>query len=108
MSSLGDMWFTTLKMTHTLSLCTAALLAAAASSLAVDSAPITGKPVSSTQANAFDWKQLNTRAAGEYLKPVHPGMPGKVPFWNAYSTQFTYVPAFGLSEIAQASQYRFE
>ena len=33
----------------------------------------------------LDYDELNTRAAEEYLQPVHRGIRGQVPFWNKYS-----------------------
>ena len=38
----------------------------------------------------FDYEVLNAQAAAEYLQPVHPGIRGEVPFWNAYSFKFIY------------------
>ena len=56
----------------------------------------------------FDWAELNRRAAGEYLLPVRPGVPGTSPFWNVASRQFTYVPAFDVPEEAGAVRYRVQ
>lgn len=41
-------------------------------------------------------------------KPIRPGKPGKVPFWNKYSKRFIYAPAFDYSTVKGASQYRYE
>ena len=42
-----------------------------------------------------------------YNKPVRPGAPGKVPFWNTYSKRFMYAPAFNFNHIEKAVFYRF-
>ena len=55
----------------------------------------------------FDYAALNARAAEEYLQPVHPGIPGEVPFWNGYSFKFIYAPAFDFEDIAGAASYMF-
>lgn len=55
----------------------------------------------------FDYAALNARAAEEYLQPVHPGIPGEVPFWNGYSFKFIYAPAFDFEDIAGAASYLF-
>ena len=56
----------------------------------------------------LDWAALNDRAAQDYLQPVRPGVPGKDPFWNIYSRQFTYVPAFDFPINDKAVSYHFE
>lgn len=56
----------------------------------------------------FDWPALNRRAAEEYLATVRPGVPGKAPFWNVASGQFTYVPAFDIEEVPGAARYRIQ
>lgn len=44
----------------------------------------------------------------ETAQPVRPGIPGKHPFWNAYTTKgFMCAPAFDFKEVAGASSYRF-
>lgn len=41
------------------------------------------------------------------MQPVHPGNPGKQPFWNIYSKRFIYAPAFEFNEEPGADSYRF-
>lgn len=41
-------------------------------------------------------------------EPLHPGVPGKAPFWNAYAKRFIYAPAFDFKPVANAVKYRFE
>lgn len=53
----------------------------------------------------LDYDVLNTRAAEEYLTPVHPGLRGEVPFWNKYSFRFTYAPAFDFDDVEGAAAY---
>ena len=55
----------------------------------------------------LDYDELNTRAAEEYLQPVHPGIRGQVPFWNKYSFKFTYAPAFDFDDVDNAAAYVF-
>ena len=55
-----------------------------------------------------NFKALNKQAAREYLAPVRPGVPGGQPFWNVYSTKFTFAPAFDFPETAGAEKYRFD
>lgn len=44
----------------------------------------------------------------ESLQPVHPGIPGEVPFWNAYAKRFIYAPAFDFKIVPQAQEYLFK
>ena len=53
----------------------------------------------------FDYEQLNAQAAAEYLKPVHPGVRGEVPFWNGYSFKFIYAPVFDFDDAEGAVCY---
>ena len=53
----------------------------------------------------LDYDVLNTRAAEEYLTPVHPGLRGEVPFWNKYSFRFTYAPSFDFDDVEGAAAY---
>jgi maltose/maltodextrin transport system substrate-binding protein len=46
-------------------------------------------------------------AEAESLVPIRPGVPGKVPFWNAYSRRFIYAPAFDFAPVRGAASYRF-
>ncbi len=55
-----------------------------------------------------DFEALNKRAAKDYLTPVRPGIPGGQPFWNVYSTKFTFAPAFDFPEASGADRYRFD
>lgn len=50
---------------------------------------------------------LYAQAVAEALLPVHPGVPGKVPFWNGSAMQFMYAPAFDFKPVAGAVRYRF-
>jgi maltose/maltodextrin transport system substrate-binding protein len=43
----------------------------------------------------------------QYGIPIRPGEPGKAPFWNGYSTKFSFAPAFELPLVAGAGAYRF-
>ena len=43
----------------------------------------------------------------ESLNPIHPGIPGKQPFWNRNSKRFIYAPAFDFKEIPGVKKYRF-
>ena len=53
----------------------------------------------------FDYEALNEQARAEYLKPVHPGIRGEVPFWNGYSFKFIYAPAFDFDDVEGAVSY---
>ncbi len=55
----------------------------------------------------FDYEALNAQAAAEYLQPVHPGIRGEVPFWNAYSFKFIYAPAFDFNDVEGAADYLY-
>jgi hypothetical protein len=50
---------------------------------------------------------LHKQAVEESLSPIHPGVLGKVPFWNRYSLQFMYAPAFDFKNVSGAEKYRF-
>ncbi|MFH1022315.1 MAG: sigma-70 family RNA polymerase sigma factor [Planctomycetota bacterium] len=65
------------------------------------------KPESANSAITIDWKIVNAQAAGEYQKPVRPGVPGERPFWNDYAVQFLFPPAFDFKPVAGAKYYRF-
>lgn len=56
---------------------------------------------------AFDRTALHAQAVEESLKPIRPGVPGKVPFWNGRSRQFIYAPAFEFQPVQGAKVYRF-
>ena len=55
-------------------------------------------------------KKLSFKEQGiqESLQPVHPGIPGEVPFWNAYAKRFIYAPAFDFDIIPGAKEYLFK
>lgn len=50
---------------------------------------------------------LHKQAVAESLVPIHPGVPGKTPFWNQHARQFIYAPAFDFRKIPGAGCYRF-
>ena len=45
------------------------------------------------------------QAWAESVTPVHPGIPGKSPFWNGSAHQFIYAPAFEYKEVKGATKY---
>ena len=47
-------------------------------------------------------KEYNSEATA-----AHPGGVDNRPFWNVYSTQFMYAPAFHFPRILLAKQYLF-
>jgi len=51
--------------------------------------------------------ELRNLALKESRLAVHPGIPGKTPFWNAYTERFIYAPAFNIPETESADNYRF-
>lgn len=52
--------------------------------------------------------RFGAEALAATAKPIHPGVPGQTPFWNKYSWQFIWAPAFDFKDIAGAAKYRFE
>lgn len=50
---------------------------------------------------------LKKEAVVESLRPVHPGIPGEVPFWNSYAQRFIYAPAFDYKAIPGAKKYLY-
>ena len=56
----------------------------------------------------MDWKHINAQAVAESLRPIRPGIPGEVPFWNGYAKQFIHAPAFEFKKFDEAASYRFE
>ncbi len=56
----------------------------------------------SASSNHFDEIALK-----EALNPIHPGIPGKIPFWNKHSKRFIHAPAFEFLEIPGFDKYRF-
>ena len=55
----------------------------------------------------IDYKKLNRQASKRYEQPVRPGYEGRNPFWNGFSTKFTYAPAFEFQPQVNVSDYRF-
>lgn len=53
--------------------------------------------------NSFKKSELERSAI-----PLHPGVPGKVPFWNKFAKRFIYAPAFDFKTVANASKYKYE
>jgi len=52
-------------------------------------------------------KVLQEIALNESKTPVHPGLPGEIPFWNTFAIRFIYAPAFNFPEIEGAESYKF-
>ncbi len=42
-----------------------------------------------------------------YARPVRPGEPGRVAFWNQFTRRFIYPPAFEFTDSIGADHYRF-
>ena len=55
----------------------------------------------------LDYEALNAQALEEYLQPIHPGVRGEVPFWNAFATKYIYAPAFDLDDVEGAAGYTY-
>lgn len=53
-------------------------------------------------------KSFKEQGVQESLQPVHPGVPGEVPFWNAYAKRFIYAPAFDFKIVPEAQEYLFK
>lgn len=47
-------------------------------------------------------------AIQESMQPIHPGLPGKVPFWNTYAIRFIYAPAFDFKSLPDAQKYSYK
>ncbi len=47
-------------------------------------------------------------ALKESTVPIHPGEPGKTPFWNMHARQFMYAPAFNYKVVKNATKYRYK
>lgn len=52
-------------------------------------------------------KTFGETAKKESLIPVHPGEPGKTPFWNEKAEQFIYAPAFDYNKVKDAVKYLY-
>lgn len=50
---------------------------------------------------------LASIASADDLAPIHPGIPGQVPFWNQNAKQFIWPPSFDVPKTAGAQSYRF-
>ncbi len=50
---------------------------------------------------------IKEEAILESMQPVHPGIPGEVPFWNLYAQRFIYAPAFNFKSIPGAQEYLY-
>ncbi len=53
-------------------------------------------------------REFGEIALKESVVPIHPGVPGKTPFWNMHSHQFIYAPAFDYKEVSNAKSYRYK
>ena len=52
-------------------------------------------------------EKIYQMAQDESLIPVHPGIPGKTPFWNTYARRFIYAPSFEFKEFEDAQEYKY-
>lgn len=43
----------------------------------------------------------------ESVNPIHPGIPGEVPFWNNHAKRFIYAPAFDYKLVSGAVKYEY-
>lgn len=57
------------------------------------------------QSKQEDWGRISRE---ESKIPVHPGEPGKTPFWNVAAKRFIYAPAFNYKSLEGATAYKFE
>ncbi|MCK5465098.1 MAG: hypothetical protein KAI95_18855, partial [Bacteroidales bacterium] len=64
--------------------------------------PVPGRDISIPSSN-----ELQKLALKETRLTVHPGIPGRVPFWNTHAERFIYAPAFDFPETESADNYRF-
>lgn len=53
-------------------------------------------------------KTFGEIAKKESLVPVHPGEPGKTPFWNEKAHQFIFAPAFEYNNVKDAVKYLYD
>jgi maltose/maltodextrin transport system substrate-binding protein len=51
---------------------------------------------------------LREIALKESTISIHPGKPGKSPFWNGYAKRFIYAPSFNYDKIENANHYLYE
>lgn len=61
----------------------------------------------SNDTNSLRSTSFRRIALEESLTPIHPGIPGKSPFWNSFSKRFIYAPAFEFEAIPGCQKYRF-
>lgn len=53
-------------------------------------------------------KLFSKIASEESRDPIYSGTPGKIPYWNEYSTRFIYAPSFNFSKVKNAVKYRYK
>ncbi len=63
---------------------------------------------SSSQVTSSANKSFGEIALKESVVPIHPGEPGKTPFWNMHAHQFIYAPAFDYKMVDKATKYRYK
>jgi hypothetical protein len=59
-----------------------------------------GAPAVKGPFGAAEWKQSAIA--------IRPGVPGKAPFWNAYTQRFIFAPAFNYPRVDGAAKYQYE
>jgi len=64
--------------------------------------------ICSAQVNNHSTKKFGAIALKESVVPIHPGVPGKTPFWNMHVHQFIYAPAFNYKIIDKATRYLYK
>ena len=64
--------------------------------------------ICSAQVNKHSTKKFGAIALKESVVPIHPGVPGKTPFWNIHAHQFIYAPAFNYKIIDKATRYLYK
>ncbi len=57
--------------------------------------------------DSIKWKEIHHQVIKETMKPVRPGEPDKVPFWNIHAKRFINVPSFDFKGITNSVKYRF-
>jgi hypothetical protein len=67
---------------------------------------ITTNGIASAQ-TTLDYQSINSQVQQEYLRTVHPGIPGERPFWNTYAKGFVYAPSFDFKTFKKAAKYMF-
>ncbi len=57
----------------------------------------------------FDGKSMyGQQALQESIIPVRPGIPGEISFWNEFSRQFIFAPAFNYKIVDKSDKYLYE